>query len=193
MDGERELRIRVCRCLVQLALLHALAGAAETRAEREMGVRVAQGTKEAADGVSPLARGADDAQGRGSFSAARLDALEEQALELTAVVGAIRVNAAVAAIIGGAGLSQSRRALSARRANGQAQRLQPGGVVIWPQSDVGEDDAIAAKPASGAKRRDGCGVGMLRIVQTPEAKAKRRLTQTRLTFPFTALRWRRMV
>ncbi len=124
MDSERELGIRVRRCFVQLALLQALAGAAETRAEREMLIRVPEGTEEAADFIGPLARGADDVQGRGGCGLARLDALEEHAFKLAAVVGAISVNAAVATIVGGARLSQARRAQRrARRSNGQAQRL----------------------------------------------------------------------
>ena len=123
--------------------------------------------EQAADFIGPLARGADDAQRRGGISAARLDALEEHALELAAVLGAIRVNAAAAAIKGSARLSQVRRAQRrARSANRQAKRAQPVGIVARPQADIGKDDAIAAQPAGGAKRSCNCIVRILRAVQT---------------------------
>jgi len=58
----------------------------------------------AADLVSPLASGADNAQGGDGSGAARLDALEENTLELEAVLGAVGIDPAVAAIEGGAGV-----------------------------------------------------------------------------------------
>ena len=132
--------------------LQSLARAPEAGAEGELFIRVPKRAEQAADFVGPLARGADDAQGRGGFGAARLDALEEHALEVAAVLGAVGINAAAAAVERGARLSQVRRAqCRVRSANGQAQRPQPGGIVARPQADVGKDDAIAAKPAGGAK------------------------------------------
>ena len=59
-----------------------------------------------------------------------------------------------------------RAQLGVRSANGKAQRAQSRGIVARPQADVGKDDAIAAEPASGAKRRDGGSDGILPTVQT---------------------------
>jgi hypothetical protein len=82
-------------------------------------------------------------------------------------LGAVSIDAAAAAIEGGAGLIQVRMAqLGGRSANGQAQRAQSHGIVARPQTDVGKDDAIAAEPAGGTKLADDCVVRILRAVQT---------------------------
>ena len=139
----------------------------EAGAEGKLFICVPEGEEELADFVSPLLRGADDAQGRGGFRVAGLDALQQHALELAAVLGAVSIDAAAAAIEGGAGLIQVRRAqLGVRSANGQTQRAQARGIVARPQADVGKDDAIAAEPAGGAKLADDCVVRILRAVQS---------------------------
>src|SRR5208283_1161199 len=97
-------------------------------------IRVPKGAEEAANFVGPVARGPDDAQGRGRFRAAGLDALQQHALELPAILGAVSIDAAAAAIKGSAGLIQVRRAqLRVWSADRQIQRAQSRGIVARPQ------------------------------------------------------------
>jgi hypothetical protein len=76
VDSEGELGIRIGRLLIQLALLQSLAGMPEAGAEGKLFICVPEGEEELADFVSPLSRGADDAQRRGGFRVAGLDALQ---------------------------------------------------------------------------------------------------------------------
>jgi hypothetical protein len=53
-----------------------------------------------------------------------------------------------------------------RSADRQAQQVQPGGIVARLQADIGKDDAIAAKPAGGAKLSGEYIARILRAVQS---------------------------
>jgi len=124
----------------------------ETGAERALLVGIPHGLKQAADFVGPLAGGADDAHGGGGLRAARLYALEQDALELAAVLRAVGINAAAAAIERGAWLDQVWRAQDRKRvANGQAEQPQPRGIIARLQREVSEDDPVAAQPAGSAE------------------------------------------
>jgi len=167
VDSQGELGIRISRFFIQIALLQALSGAAEAGAEGELLIRILQLAEQAADFLGPLARGADDAQGRAELRVTGPDALEEDAFKLAAVLGAVWIDATPAVIERGARLCQAQRShYRARGANGQAKRPQPRGIVSRPQPDISKDDAIAAEPADGAELADDCVVRILRAVQT---------------------------
>ena len=104
MDSEGKLGLRIRRFFVPTPLLQSLADAPEAGAEGELLIGISKGVEQAADLVGALTSGADDAQGGGGLSVAGLDALEENTLELAAVLRAVGVNAAPAAIERGARL-----------------------------------------------------------------------------------------
>ena len=167
MYRQRELGLRGGCVFVPIALFQSFAGAPESGAKREMFVRIPESEEQTADFVGALTSRADDVQGGGHVGMTRLHALEQDALELPAVSGAVGVDSAPAAIERGARLGQVRRAQSrVRGANRQAQRQQPRGFIAALQADVGKDNSVAAQPACRAKLGYARDVGIRRAIQT---------------------------
>ena len=130
MDSQGQLSIGLRGSFLEVALAEPLARAPEAGAKGELLVRITQSVKETANFVGPLAGGADDAQGGGAFGAAGLDALQENAFELAAVLRTVGIDATSAAVEGGTRLRQVRRAQHrVQAADRQAQRLQPSGII----------------------------------------------------------------
>ena len=158
MDSQGQLGIVVRGLFIQFALLESLPRTAETCAEGELLIGISEFAEQAAGFVGPLVGGVDDAQGGGGLRAARLDALEENALELAAVLRAVLVNAAAATVERRTGLSQVRRPECRMRvADGQPQGPQSLRIIAWLQREVGKNDAIAAQAAREAELALRCG------------------------------------
>jgi hypothetical protein len=169
VDCEGELRVGVGSFFVEVTLFQPASGAAETSAEGQMLVSVAEGGQEAPDLVSPGASGADDARGGGTLGPARLDALEQKAFECPTVLRAVTVNAAAGAVESRAGLRQARTPPGgAGSGNPQAEGAQARGVVRGPQFEIGEDNAVAAETARGTKLLDDWVAGNVRAVQAAD-------------------------
>jgi len=130
VHSQGQLAIGIRGFLVQVALLETLARAPEAGAEGELFVGIPQCVEETADLLGSLASGVDNAQSGGGFGPAGLDAFEQNALELAAVLRAVGIDAAAAAVVRSTRLSQVRRAQRRLRvADGQAQRPQPLGII----------------------------------------------------------------
>ena len=152
MEGKGQLCINVSVFLTRSVHSEPLSCAPEPGAEGQLLIGISQCMEQAADLVGARACVLDHAQGGGRLSLARLDTLEECAIERAAVAGSVRVNAAVATVKRGARLRHMRRAMGkVRDANRNSGRPQSRGVVVGPQRDVGKNDATAAEPAGGTK------------------------------------------
>ena len=99
------------------------------------------------DSIDLPAGGADESQCSRRFDSVVLDALQEQTLELATVIRAVGVNTATTAIKSRARLGELASACV------QAKISQCNWIVACLESDVGEDDAVAAEAAFEAKVR----------------------------------------
>ncbi len=130
VDSQSELPIHLGGFIIQVSALQAPGRSPEAGAQGRLFVIVAQLPQQAPNLVGPLVSGVDDTPGRIGLSAVCLHALEQEALEVAAVIGAVSINPASAAVKSRARLLQARNADGGvRSGNGQAQRTQPGRVV----------------------------------------------------------------
>jgi hypothetical protein len=169
VDSQGQLGIGLGGWALKLTVLEASCGAPETGAEGKPRSSVAQRAEEAVDFVGAVTRSVDNAQGLGRLRAASLDTLQQRTLELAAILGAIVINTAVGAVERGAGLGEvGRSQRRARVAHRNAERPESGRIVARPQREIGEDDAVAAKPTGRTKLGDDCVVGFSRGHQSTE-------------------------
>jgi len=154
MNGQRKLAVKISRLLVETNLLDPPGGAPKTRRQRDLFIRVPQRAQQLSHLVGALPRGTNDPQRLRRRSAALLHALEQDALELPAITGSIRINPAAAPVKSRAGLRQflsfPLRAPPAVLFQRQARRQQSRRVIPRLQPDVGENHSIAAQAARQA-------------------------------------------
>jgi len=166
VNSQRELSISAGGFFVQLGPLKPPGYSPEADAERHLFILVCQRAEQAPDLLRPPPSRADQAQGRGRRSPAGFRILEQNALELAAILRTIRINPAPAAVQGRAGLRKPRGVVCrAWQGDRQPKRPQPLCIVPRLQLDVSKNDPVAAQAARQAKLPCVESIGVDRTIQ----------------------------
>jgi hypothetical protein len=147
---EGELGVGFYGGVIPIRSLHPSSDAPKADCQGGLGVRIAQRFEQAADLIRALVGCANDAQRSNALDPASLQAFEEQAFEFAAVLRALAVDHAATAVEGGARLAHPDCFAGDSLLQGQAECLKPGRVILRLQSQISEDNPVAAQPAGEA-------------------------------------------